>query len=83
MNHKILKNERIFVAGAKGMAGSAICRSLLKKGYGLSENDGNLLTPSRNDLNCPPPIISGQLNGYPIMPSSSMCGINFFKSIQS
>ena len=51
MNHKMLKNERIFVAGAKGMAGSAICRSLLKKGYGLRENDGNLLTPSRNDLN--------------------------------
>ena len=50
MNYKILKNERIFVAGAKGMAGSAICRSLLKKGYGLKENDGNLLTPSRNDL---------------------------------
>ena len=51
MNNKISKDERIFVAGAKGMAGSAICRSLLKKGYGLKENDGSLFTPSRNDLN--------------------------------
>ena len=51
MNNKIAKNERIFVAGAKGMAGSAICRSLLKKGYGQKENDGILLTPSRNELN--------------------------------
>ena len=51
MNHKISKNERIFVAGAKGMAGSAICRSLKKKGYGQKDNDGILLTPSRNDLN--------------------------------
>ena len=50
MKNKISKDERIFVAGAKGMAGSAICRSLVKKGYGLKENDGNLFTPSRNDL---------------------------------
>ncbi len=50
MNNKISKKERIFVAGAKGMAGSAICRSLLKKGYGLKKNDGKLFTPSRNDL---------------------------------
>jgi len=51
MVHKISKNERIFVAGAKGMAGSAICRSLLKKGYGQKDADGILLTPSRSDLN--------------------------------
>ena len=42
---------KIAVFGCSGMAGSAICRSLLKKGYGLKDNDGNLLTPSRNDLN--------------------------------
>ena len=50
MNNKILLNEKIFVAGSKGMAGSAICRSLLKNGYGKKENGGILLTPTRKDL---------------------------------
>ena len=31
MSKKILLNEKIFVAGATGMAGNAICRSLHKK----------------------------------------------------
>ena len=34
MKKLISKNERIFIAGGNGMAGSAIKRSLLKFGYG-------------------------------------------------
>jgi nucleoside-diphosphate-sugar epimerase len=36
--------DRIFVAGHRGMAGSAICRALQRAGY------NNLLTASRTDL---------------------------------
>ena len=51
MDKKIFKDDRIFVAGATGMAGSAICRSLIKNGYGDINKGGYLLTPSRNELN--------------------------------
>ena len=47
----INKAERIFVAGANGMAGSAIVRSLKKNNYGFKEFGGELLTPSRKELN--------------------------------
>jgi thiamine-phosphate pyrophosphorylase len=40
----ITSNDRIFVAGHRGMAGGAICRALQRKGY------GNLLTASRAEL---------------------------------
>ncbi len=40
------KNARIFVAGASGMVGSAICRALKAKGY------STLLTPSHKELDC-------------------------------
>ena len=40
----IRKNDRIFVAGHTGMAGSAIVRELSKKGY------SNLFLPTRRDL---------------------------------
>ncbi len=50
MNNKINKSERIFIAGANGMVGKAIKRSLIKLGYGLKENQGALLTPSRKEL---------------------------------
>ena len=43
-NKLISSNDRIFVAGHRGMAGSAICRALLKNGY------QNLLTISRQEL---------------------------------
>ncbi len=43
-------NEKIFVAGSNGMVGSAICRELIKSGYGLKENNGLLLTPTRKEL---------------------------------
>ena len=44
-------NDQIFVAGASGMAGGAIVRSLERAGYGQSARNGALLTPSRTDLN--------------------------------
>ena len=51
MDKKIYPNDRIFVAGGSGMAGSAICRSLRKSGYGDINKGGNLFTPTRNELN--------------------------------
>ena len=50
MKKKILLNEKIFIAGATGMAGSAICRSLNKNGYGRI-NGGQILKPNRKELN--------------------------------
>ena len=50
MENSIKLNDRIFVAGAGGMAGQAIVRKLLEKGYGNRKNDGQLLTPSRKEL---------------------------------
>ena len=51
MQKEINLNEKIFIAGSNGMVGSAIKKSLLKSGYGLNENNGALLTPSRAELN--------------------------------
>jgi len=50
MKKIIQPNEKIFIAGANGMVGKASKKSLLKSGYGLKQNDGLLLTPSRQDL---------------------------------
>ena len=47
----IQPKDRIFVAGARGMAGSAIVRALRRKGYGNPAEGGELLTPNRNELN--------------------------------
>ena len=44
-------SEKIFLAGAKGMAGSAIYRALLAHGYGQKRNGGKILNPSREQLN--------------------------------
>jgi GDP-L-fucose synthase len=41
--------DRIYVAGHRGMAGSAICRSLVSKGYGEA-GGGALLTATRSEL---------------------------------
>ena len=38
MQKKIKVGDKFFVAGAHGMAGSAICRALLKSGYGNAMN---------------------------------------------
>ena len=44
MAELITADDRIFVAGHRGMAGSAICRALQRSGY------SNLLTASRSEL---------------------------------
>ena len=44
MSRLITTNDKIFVAGHRGMAGSAICRALHQKGY------TNLLTAARAEL---------------------------------
>jgi len=44
MSSLIQKKDRIFVAGHRGMAGSAICKALKQKGY------SNLLLASRDEL---------------------------------
>ena len=48
---KMIKpDDHIFVAGARGMAGSAIVRALKRNGYGHSPEGGKLLTPNREEL---------------------------------
>ena len=47
----IQPSDRIFVAGARGMAGSAIVRALQRKGYGDPTQGGELLTPNREEVN--------------------------------
>ena len=47
----IQPNDRFFVAGARGMAGSAIVRALRRHGYGDPVKGGKLLTPSRDEVN--------------------------------
>lgn len=49
--HLIHPSDRFFVAGARGMAGSSVMRALRRKGYGDTELGGELLTPSRKELN--------------------------------
>ena len=51
MKNKIHFQDKFFVGGSRGMVGSAICRSLLGKGYGKKENGGLLLKPNRSELN--------------------------------
>ena len=42
--------DRIYVAGHRGMAGSAICRALLRSGYGDPAQGGALLSATREEL---------------------------------
>ena len=51
MKKLISKSERFFIAGSRGMAGQAIVKALRSSGYGENENEGILLTPSREELN--------------------------------
>ena len=44
-------SDRIYVAGHRGMAGSAICRALSAAGYGAAAAGGALLCASRQELN--------------------------------
>ena len=45
---KISLNDRIFIAGASGMAGNAIKKTLLKKGYGRKRVDYYLHPQEKN-----------------------------------
>ena len=47
---KINKNEKFFVAGARGMVGSAVIRKLLAEGYGDKKKGGEILCPPRKTL---------------------------------
>ena len=47
----IQPSDRFFIAGAGGMAGSAIVRALQRSGYGNPAQGGELLTPDRQTLN--------------------------------
>ena len=49
--HLIKPSDTFFVAGANGMAGSAIVRALRRNGYGDPAQGGKLLTPNRQELN--------------------------------
>ena len=51
MKLKIFSNDKFFIAGAKGMVGSAVCKALREKGYGDINQGGNLLTPNKKELN--------------------------------
>ena len=51
MEKNISLDERIFIAGSTGMVGKALKRSFQNKGYGRPENNGELLTPTRKELN--------------------------------
>ena len=50
MSGLIKEEDRFFVAGARGMAGSAICRALQEEGYGDEAKGGALLIPNRQEL---------------------------------
>ena len=51
MKNNFTKRDKIFIAGASGMAGSSILRALKNKGYGSNKNFENILIPRRKDLN--------------------------------
>ncbi len=50
MDKLISFKEKIFIAGANGLAGRAIYRSFKNKGYGSKEEGGLILTPNRKEL---------------------------------
>ena len=51
MKKHLFLDDKIYIAGSTGMAGSAIIRSLKKSGYGKKENRGELFVPTRKELN--------------------------------
>ena len=61
MGKKIFLNDKIFIAGSSGMAGSAILRTLKLAGYGQIHEGGCLLTPKRSELDL---LNSNQVNEW-------------------
>ena len=59
MTSLITPADRIFVAGHRGMAGSAICRALQRAGYGDPAQGGALLTVPRKELDLLDPAAVG------------------------
>ncbi len=51
-NNKLINfDEKIFIAGSKGMVGSSIKKALMKANYGNEKFQGKLLCPTRKELN--------------------------------
>lgn len=50
MEKLVNRKDKIFIAGHKGMAGSAIMRSFFRSGYFQPSCGGSLLTASRDEL---------------------------------
>ena len=50
MKNKLLKSDRIFIAGSSGMVGRSIFRELKESKYGKKENGGAILTTSSKEL---------------------------------
>tara|TARA_B100000161_G_C33557799_1_gene419044 strand:+ start:5805 stop:6809 length:1005 start_codon:yes stop_codon:yes gene_type:complete len=48
---KIFLEDKIFIAGSRGMAGSAIYRKFKNYGYGDQKKGGCILRPSKSELN--------------------------------
>ena len=49
-NRGIKENDKIFIAGSKGMVGNSICRVLKKSAFGSNNPEIKLLTPSKTEL---------------------------------
>ena len=52
MAMRLIQPSDRFVAGARGMAGSAIVRALKRNGYGDPVQGGELLTPTGKNSTC-------------------------------
>ena len=50
MDNLISYSDKFFLAGSKGMVGSAIKKALIKKGYGNKTLGGEIFCPDRNEL---------------------------------
>jgi len=50
MSNLIRKEDSIFIAGGHGMVGKAIYKALINSGYGSQEKGGEILRPSRKEL---------------------------------
>ena len=51
MIKKIRFSDKIFLAGSSGMVGNAVKKSLEKSGYGMKIHNGQILFPSKKELN--------------------------------